>query len=51
MEPMFLAHVSDAMWQHADVEMRKFARKGRGFYAFFYVCQVHHIKLVFSGAG
>ena len=36
-ELMFLARVSEAIWQHADVEMRKFARKSRGLHALFHV--------------
>ena len=50
-EPMFLASVFEATWQHADMEMRKFARKTRGSHALFYVCSVHGVELVFRGTG
>ena len=36
-EPTFLARVSEATWQHADVEMRKLVRIARGLHALFYV--------------
>ena len=36
-KPTVLARVSDATWQHADVEMRKFASRARGLHALFHV--------------
>ena len=50
-EPTFLARVSDATWQHADMEMQKLAQRARGSHALFHVRQVQGVKLVFRGAG
>ena len=48
-ESTFLARVSEATWQHADVEMRKLAQRARGLHALFYVRSVHGLELVFRG--
>ena len=36
-KPMFLARVSEATWQHADVEMRKLVQRARGSHALLHV--------------
>ena len=46
-EPMFLARVSEATWQHSTVAMRKFAKRACGSHTLFYVCSVHGLELVF----
>ena len=48
-EPTFLARVSEATWQHSDVEMRKFLRRARGLHALFHVRSVHGLEPVFRG--
>ena len=50
-EPTFLAHVANAMWHDADVEIRKIAHHASGFHALFHVKQVHGYDLVFRGSG
>ena len=36
-EPTFLAYVSNATWQHADMNIRKFAQRARGLHTLFQV--------------
>ena len=50
-EPTFLARVSEATWQHADVEMYKFTRRARSLPPLFHVRSVQGIELVFCGTG
>ena len=50
-EPTFLARASVATQQHADMEMRKLARRARGLQGLFHVCWVHGVELVFRGTG
>ena len=48
-EPMFLAHVAEATWAEADVEMRKLVRRAQGSHASFHIRELHGFKLVFRG--
>ena len=50
-EPTFLARVSEATWQHADMEMHKFVKRLHGSHALFHVRSVHGLELVFRGSG
>ena len=50
-EPTFLAHISNATWHDADLEMRKFACYARGPYALFHVKQLHGYDIVFQSSG
>ena len=50
-EVTFLACVSDAMWQHADMKMRKLVQRARSTHALFYVHLLHGVELVFCGTG
>ena len=50
-EPTFLAHVANATWYDADVEMRKIACHARGSHALFHAKQLHGFDLVFLGSG
>ena len=50
-EPTFLDCLSNARWQHADVEMRKLARRARESHALFHVCKVYGVELMFCGTG
>ena len=50
-EPTFLAHVANAMWLDADMEMRKIACRTRYSHALFHVKQLHSFDLVFHGSG
>ena len=42
-KPTFLACISEATWQYADVEMCKLIQRARGSHALFHVHQVHSI--------
>ena len=46
-ELTFLARVSEATWQHANMKMRKFVRRARCCHALFHVRSVHGLELVF----
>ena len=48
-ELMFFAHVAEATWADADVEMRKLVRRAQGSHASFHICELHGCKLVFRG--
>ena len=48
-EPMFLAHVAEATWAEADMEMRKLVQRAKGNHACFHICELHGFKLVFCG--
>ena len=50
-EPTFLAHVANARWYDADMEMCKIARRARGSHALFHVKQLHGFDLVYRGFG
>ena len=50
-EPTFLAHVANATWHDANVEMCKIARRARGSHALFHVKQLHGFDLVYRGSG
>ena len=50
-EPTFLAHVANAMWYDADVEMGKIVHRARGSHALFHVKQLHGIDLVYRSSG
>ena len=43
-EPTFLAHVHEAMWQASDAEMRKLARRARGTYAMYHMGTRHGLN-------
>ena len=50
-EQTFLVCVSEAAWQHADVEMWKFVRRARSLHPLFHVHLVQGLELVFRGTG
>ena len=48
-EPMFIAHVLDATWANADVEMQKLVCRATGTHASFHIGELHRFKLFFCG--
>ena len=50
-KPTFVAHVANAMWHDADVEMREIACHARGSHALFHVKQLHGFDLVLCSSG